>query len=292
MALENYTLYRLGSWLTARLPRWLVYAVAALLAELNCAFSVRSRRGVYANLSHVLPPEMPARRRWQIVRQVFRNFAYSVVDFFRIPQMNTANLDRFVTHVVGWEHLQAAMDSRVGGVLITVHMGSWELGAAYLGLRGVPLTAVALPHRDPRINRIFMDSREASGIEVVPIGGAMRKLGEALTRGRFIALWSDRDVSGRGIALPFFGQAARMPIGHALLALQTGAMIVPACIYRLPNGQTAFDIRPPIIPNPATDTIESLTLDCLVTLEEFIRARPEQWSSFYDLWNETALPVA
>ncbi len=292
MAFENYTLYRLGIWLTARLPRWLVYAIAALLAELNCLFSVHSRRGVYANLSHVLPRETSAWRRQQIARQVFRNFAYSVVDFFRISQMNGANLDRFVTRAEGWEHLQAAMDSGVGGVLITVHMGSWELGAAYLGLRGVPLTAVALPHRDPRINRIFIESREAHGIEVVPLGGAMRKLGEALTRGRFIALASDRDVSGRGITLPFFGQAARMPIGHALLALQTGAWIVPACIYRLPNGQTTIDIRPPIIPDPTVDTVESLTLRCLGTLEEFIRAHPEQWSSFYDLWSETELPVA
>lgn len=291
MAFENYTLYRLGIWLTGRLPRWLVYAIAALLAELNCLFSLRSRRGLYANLSHVLPPETSSLRRWRIVRQVFRNFAYSVADFFRIPQMNKDNLDRFIAGVVGWEHLQAAMDSQVGGIFMTVHMGSWELGGAYLGLRGVHLTAVALPHRDPRIDRIFIERREAYGMEVVPVGGALRKLGEALARGRFIALASDRDVSGRGIMLPFFGQAARMPIGHALLALQTGAWIVPTCVYRLRNGQSVIEFRPPIIADPAHDTVESLTQRCLGILEELIRGRPEQWSSFFDLWS-AELPVA
>jgi lauroyl/myristoyl acyltransferase len=188
--------------------------------------------------------------------------------------------------------VEAARAAGKGGILVTVHMGSWELGGAYLGLRGIPLTAVALPHRDPRIDQIFLESRIRNGMEVVQAGGALKKLGEAVACGRFIALVSDRDVAGRGPLLPFFRQVTRIPNGHATLALKTNAWILPTCIYRVRDGRSFIEIRPPIIPDPATDTVEGLTLRCLEILEEFIRAHPEQWSSFYDLWHATELPVA
>lgn len=292
MVFENYHLYRVAIRLAARLPWGFFNAVAGFIAELNFLFNTRSRRGIYANQRHVLPLETSGWQRWRFARQAFRNFAYSVADFFRIPQMNSDNLDRFVADVHGWEHLQGAVDAGSGGIFVTVHMGSVEMVGAYMGLRGVPLTVPALPHKDPRIDLIFVKSRETTGMEVVPIGGALRKLEEALSRKRFIALAADRDVSGHGPRLPFFGEVTRMPVGHALLALRTGAWIVPACIYRLPDGRSTVAIRPPIIPDPATDTIESLTLRCLGVLEQLIRAHPEQWSSFFDLWHETELPVA
>ncbi len=251
MAFENYTLYRLGSWLAVRLPSWLVLAAAGCLAELNFLFSPRLRRGVYANLDHALPAGTSAQRRRRIGHQVFRNFAYSTADFFRTPQMRTDNLDRFVGEVSGWEHLQAAQAAGAGAVLVTVHMGSWELAGAYLALRGIPLSAAALPHQDPRIDRIFLDRRKALGIEVISVGGALRKLGEALTHGRFVAMASDRDVSGRGLCLPFLGQVTRMPVGHAVLALNSRARIIPLCVYKLPDRRTGIEIRPPIVPDPA-----------------------------------------
>jgi len=290
--LENYYLYRLGIWLVIRAPLWLSYFVAGLLAELNFLFNRRSRRGVYANQRRVLPPETGRWQRWRTARAAFRYFACSVVDFFRVPLMNRANADRFIAGVRGWEHLQAAMDSGVGGIFITVHMGSWELAGAYLALRGLPLTVTALAHKDRRIDQIFLDSRRETGMEVVAVGGAMRKLEEALRRGRFVALVADRDVTGRGPLLPFFGQATHMHNGHALLALRTGAWILPGCAYRQPDGRLAIEIHPPIIPDPNVDTAEGLTQRCITILEEFIRARPEQWSSFYDLWSKTELPVA
>ena len=292
MVLENYYLYRAAIWLVARLPVGFVYFVAGMIAELNFALNARSRRGVYANQAHVLPPETSRFQRWRCARAAFRNFAYSVMDFFRMLQLSRDNVDHFIAGIEGLEHMEAARAAGKGGIFVTVHMGSWELAGAYLGLRGIPLTAVALPHQDSRIDQIFLQSRLQTGMEVVQAGGALKKLGEAVARGRFIALVSDRDVAGRGPLLPFFGEVARMPNGHAILALNTDAWILPGCVYRLPDGRSFIEIRPPIIPDPAADTAESLTQRCLGILEEFIRAHPEQWSSFYDLWHATELPVA
>jgi len=292
LSFEYYQLYRLAIWLVTRLPQGFVYFTAGMIAELNFIFSPRSRRGVYGNQARALPPGTGRLQRWRCARAAFRHFAYSVVDFFRIPLMNPQNLEHFVAGISGWEHLGAAMDAGKGGIFVTVHMGSWELGGAYMGMRGVPLTVAALPHKDPRIDQIFLESRLASGMEIVPVGGALRKLENAVARGRFIGLVADRDVSGHGPRLPFFGEVTRMPIGHVSLALSTGAWILPVCIYRQPDGRSVIEIRPPIIPDPATDAPEDLARQCLVILEEFIRAHPEQWSSFFDLWHETDLPVA
>jgi phosphatidylinositol dimannoside acyltransferase len=290
--MENYHLYRLGMWLVAHLPVGPVYFVAGFIGELHFLFNRRERRGVYANQRHVLPPDLSAWRRWRSARAIFRHFAYSIADFLRIPLMRPATIGRFMAHVTGYEHLEAALATGKGGIFVTVHMGSWEMAGAYLSLRGLPLTAVALPHKDDRINRIYVESRQNVGMEVVAVGGAMAKLENALRRGRFIALLADRDTTGKGPLLPFLGETAHMPDGHAKLALRTGAWIVPATIYRLRNGQQVIEMLPPIIPDPEHDTPESLTRRCIDYLEASIRAHPEQWFSFYDLWHGTELPVA
>jgi lauroyl/myristoyl acyltransferase len=266
------------------LPRSFLVVLGRLIADLNYLFSPRSRRGVLANQAHVLPADTPRGQRRRLARSVFRHSALAILDFFRMPGINRENLDRFVSEVTGWEHVEAAMAAGAGGIFVTLHMGSWELAGAYEGLRGVPLTAIALPHADPRVDQIFQDIRHAGGTESVPVEGGLGRLQQAMAEGRFTAILADRDVSGRGMKLPFFGEETRVPAGHAVLALRTGAWILPVCAYRRPDGQLAMEFRPPIVPDRKQDTKESLTLRCLQILEEFIRARPEQWAVFYDLW--------
>lgn len=286
MSLENYYYYRLAIWLVAHLPHWVLSPLVSGIAYLSFLFSAGSRRAVVANLAHVMPDGTPDRQRVRLARAAFRYFALATLDFLRMPQMNRDNLDRFVAEMIGWEHVEAAIKAKAGGIIVTLHMGSWELAGAYEGLRGVPLAAVALPHRDPRVDRLYRDLRRQAGIESVPVDGALHRLREALVQGRFTAMLADRDVSGRGLKLPFFGQVTRVPAGHAVLALWTGAWILPACFYRRPDGGLVIECRSPIIPDRARDTKESLTLRCLKILEEFIRARPEQWTCFYDLWDQ------
>jgi lauroyl/myristoyl acyltransferase len=182
------------------------------------------------------------------------------------------------------------MQAGRGGIFVTVHMGSWEMAGAYEGLRGVPLTVVALSHADPRVDQIFRDIRREAGMESVPVEGALQRLREALAEGRFTAMLADRDVSGHGLKLPLFGQSLQVPAGYAVLALRTGAWLLPACVYRRPDGRAAIQFRPPIVPDRKQDNTASLTLRCLKVLEEFISARPEQWACFYDLWNPPPEP--
>ncbi len=292
MVLENYYLYRFAIWLVTHFPRGFVYAFAGFVAELNFFLNTRSRRGVFANLERVLPPHTSRFRRWWLARSIFRNFAFSLVDFLRLPTVTRETLDQFLAEIKGWEHVKACVQAGKGGILVGVHMGSWELGGAVISLLGIPLTVAALPHKDERVDAIFLRHREASGIEVAPVGSVTRRLITALKHGRFIALVSDRDVTGAGPVLPFFGQPTHVPNGHARLALSTGAWIIPATTYRMADRRIGLEFREPIIADPATDTAESLTQRCLAVLEDFIREHPDQWLSFFNLWSNTELPVA
>ncbi len=291
MALENYHLYRVAMWLVRTLPRGLVYTIAGALVELNFYFNHTGRRGVYANQDHVLPPGTGSFTRWRYARAAFRHFAYSIVDFFHIPNLTRDNIEEYVAEIRGLEHVDACRAAGKGGIFISVHMGSWELAGAALGLLGVPLTAAVLKHADPRIDEIYSAVRSRGQIEEVPLGGAFAKLEEAVERGRFIALVVDRDVKGTGLKTEFFDEATTVPTGHARLALRTGAWILPATTYRAHDHRIIIDIRPPIIPDAGVDTEESLVVRCLRVLEEFIRAHPDQWSSFYHLWSRTELPI-
>ncbi len=282
--MENYYLYRIAIWLVGLLPVAFSYFVTGLLADLNFLINATSRRTVFANFRHVLPPGSGRWLRWRKARAAFRYFGFSIVDFFHVTRMNARNAHRFIHEIHGWEHIDRAVKAGRGGIFITVHMGSWEVAGAYLALRGVPLTAAALPHKDPRINRIFLGSREDSGMEVVPVGGALAKLEDAVERGRFIGLVVDRAIDGHGPVVQFFDRPTHVPDGHVTLALRTGAPIIPGNIYRGKGRRLVLEFCEPIVADPEHDTPEGLTRRCLSVLEEFIRARPGQWSMFHRIW--------
>jgi KDO2-lipid IV(A) lauroyltransferase len=290
MAFENYHLYRLALWIVRRLPRGFLYFFVGVVAELNFGLNPTGRRGIYANLDHVLGSDVSRFTRWRYGRAAFRHFAYSIIDIFLIPGMTIENMHKLVADIRGLEHVAAARDEGVGGIFMTAHMGSWELAGAALGLLGVPLTAAVLKHADPRIDEIFASIRRRGNIEEVPLGGALAKLENAVERGRFIGLVTDRDVKGTGMEVVFFGEKTTMPTGHVKLALRTGAWIFPSVTYRGPDHRIVIELWPPIIPRPG-ETEEALMARTLPPLEDMIRAHPDQWSSFFNLWSKTERPV-
>ncbi len=290
MAFENYQLYRLALWIVRFVPRGLLYFVAGVIAELNFGFNRTGRRGVYDNLDHVLGTSVSRFTRWRYGRSAFRHFAYSIIDLFLIPGLTLENLHEFVAAITGMEHIDACRAEGKGGIFMTVHMGSWELAGAAMGLLGVPVTAAVLKHSDPRIDGIFADIRKRGQMQEVPVGGAFPKLEAAAAQGRFVALVSDRDVKGSGMKMTFFGEETTLPTGHAKIAARTGAWILPGVTYRTRDHRIMIEVRPPIVPQPG-ETEEALMARSVPELEAMIRAHPDQWSSFFNLWSKTSRPV-
>jgi KDO2-lipid IV(A) lauroyltransferase len=283
-----YLLYQLGGFFTRILPLALIYPAAAVCADLNFLVNARSRRAVLSNLAHVRGSAPAAESPVRVARRVFHHFAYNIVDFLRLPAMNRERLAAAID-IDGFEHLATALARGRGVILLSGHIGNWEWGGAYFALAGIHVKAVALPHGAGRVTRFFDERRRAKGIEVLPFAGSTFAMVETLHRGGVVGLIVDRDYAHQGIPLRFFDAPTMVPRAHALLALKTGAALVPGFCLRGPGGRHRLLLRPPI---PVADLeslapearVEALAGRCLREFEAVIGAHPDQWLVFAPIW--------
>lgn len=277
-----YRLYRLGWWLARRWPPGVSYGLARGLAWLRYLVAAEDRHAVRRNLTAILGAAHPGLSRATLA--VFLNFAVYLVDFFRLPQLGPAFFRRHVA-VVGREHLDAALRQGRGVIILSAHLGNYELGAAAVAALGYPANAIVLTHQDLQIDAFFKGTRRACGVTSIPVGMALRQSYACLKRNELVGILGDRDFFNNGIRRPFLGRQMSTPKGPALLSLHTGALILPTFLIRDQDQQYTLIFDQPIAPEPSageTREIERLTTVALGVLEQYIRRYPTQWYLFRD----------
>lgn len=186
----------------------------------------------------------------------------------------------------GIGYLDDALTKGKGVIVVTAHIGNWELGAVVLSELGYSITAVALPHRERPVNDLFNHQREVKGVTVIPTKGAFRRCAEQLKDNKVVALVADRTFNASGVMINFLGRKVLMPKGAATLSWKTGAPIVPSFLIRKEDGAFDFLCCEPIYP-PTEDT--SVAEDEIVlrilhrymsVIEDQIRMHPSQWLLF------------
>ncbi|MBI4336100.1 MAG: lysophospholipid acyltransferase family protein [Candidatus Omnitrophica bacterium] len=275
-----YLLYRTTQYLALHLPLKWGYGAAEFFAGLKYLLSPRDRRNVRFNLG--LVTGLNGQELEKLVRGVFRNFGKYLVDFFRFSKLDE---DFIATHIKfeGREQLDSVFKKGKGVILLTAHLGNWELGGAVIGLLKYPVSAVALKHKSKLINSLFDSQRTMTGLEVIPLGGAWRQCCERLKGGRMLGLLGDRDFTTNGATVEFFGKKAALPKGPASLSLATGAPVVPTFIVREKDDTFGFIFDKPIEPvstgNKEND--ERAVMDsCARAMERYIKKYPDQWYIF------------
>jgi KDO2-lipid IV(A) lauroyltransferase len=281
----RYCLYRIGRCIVNLLPLRAAYFLAERLADAHYLLSIADRRAVQSNLRNILGPLVDVSA---LSREVFRNFARYLVEFFAMKRlMNDAYLGAHV-EIENDKPLKEAVMRGCGAIILSAHLGNWELGGAILSRMGFPLTVVALPHNHRRINDFFNSQREFFGNRVVSPRSAVRECTKALKDNRMIALIADRDFSGTGVMMPFFGHPMHLPIGAALFSLRQGAPIIPTFFMRRGRDNFTLSFLEPIYPERVADCasedekIQRLMGIYVRIFEEKIRAMPEQWLMFRD----------
>lgn len=282
----QYYLYRLGQFLVQHLPLRLSYKVAGFLSDIHYYLSSRDRRNVKNNLRAILTPPVPGDELARLSRQVFRDFAKYLIDFFYAPgKINKAYIDKHVK-ITNLEYLPQVLKKGKGAIILTAHVGNWELGGFVISRLGYPLIAVALPHKERSVNNLFNDQRRSQGITIVPNNVAIRECIRGLRNNRLIALVGDRDFNATGDVMDFFGKKTRIPKGPAAFSLKTGAAIIPAFLTREEDDSFALTLEPPIFP-PAKVTEESekeILEQCVKIIENAVRRHPTQWYMFQKFW--------
>ncbi len=173
-------------------------------------------------------------------------------------------------------------------IIVSAHLGNWELGGALIGLLGYPVWVVALVHKYKRVNDFFNSQRKSKGVGVIPLGKAVRQCLNILKENKILGLVGDRDFSKNGgIALDFFGRQALFPEGPAVFSLKTGAVIVPGCMLRNKDDTFTFKTEKPVEFSPTGDKekdLVELIKRYKVIFEDYIRRYPDQWYIFRRFW--------
>ena len=275
--------YGLGWSVVCRLPeswsRW-AFEFVADIAWRRQGPHIQVLEG---NLRRVLGPDATGAELREVSRQSMRSYARYWLEVFRLPVTPTS---RVVGDSVVSGHLQDALDTLARGrgvIFALAHMGNWDHAAAFIIAQGAPFTTVMERLKPEALYDRFVAFREGLGMEVLPAsGGSVRAFGvlaERLRSGRLICLLTDRDVTGGGIEVDFFGEKARMMGGSAALAERTGAALYPAILWY--EGERWGIHVDDEIPVPAEGSrrqkVAEMTQALARSFEAGIRAHPADW---------------
>jgi len=275
----EYVGYRAGLSLLSSLPAPLTYGVAAAAARL--AFRVDAgRRGIALANLRIAFPELAEPARAEIARRSYTHFAHHAVDVVRALRIGESELvARF--DLVGREHFDAARARGRGVIALLPHLGSFELLALVGPALGVDACVVTRPLSNRLIHAELLARRGARGAQILAHRNVAPGLLRALRRGETVAILNDQYTRrSKGIFSPFFGVRASTSPGPALLALRSGAPVLPLHLVRLSRERHRLvcgaALELPRRGDLRAD-VEAATARLNAALEALIRAQPEQW---------------
>lgn len=274
--------YLTGEFLCRLLPKRAVYAIGEGYARVYAGASVRDRRIVTENIKAALPGLAPADLK-RTVRELFINYSRYLVDLFYSEEL-TPDFVRVNIAIEGLEHLDRALGLRKGVLLVSAHLGNWELGGMALSRLGYRITGVAAPHQNRNIDGAFLRRRAASGLSVAFLDRSLRPCYEALKNGEIVAMNADRLYAGAGEPVRFMDRDLLFPTGIKKLSRVFGSPALPAFFLMQPKGKYRVQIGPPL------DPLEP-TRDFAVRAQEMIRKNPSQWFVFQPFWEQPKWPI-
>jgi len=281
----NYILYKIGQFIALHFPLKIAYKLAVFVSDLHYIVADKDRLAVKENLKAIFP-EKSDREINRIRIRMFRNFAKYLVDFFRFSKIDNEYTKRNI-RLENIHYIDEALSKGKGAIILSAHIGNWELGSVVVAVLGYPLWIVALPHKHKNVNNFFNFQRQLKGIKVIPLGRAVRRCLNILKDNGIVALAGDRDFTEKGIVLDFFGKPTFLPEGPAAFCLKTGAPIVPAFMLRDKDDKFTLRIGKPLegaISNNDKKYLQELIIRYKTIIEDYIRSYPEQWYMFRRFW--------
>jgi phosphatidylinositol dimannoside acyltransferase len=275
--------YAAGWSIVCRLPeRWMQSAFRRV-ADIAWRRQGPRIQVLEANLVRVLGPEADGAALRAASREVMRRYARYWLEIFRLPVMPIQRLVDGMDDIGNRQLIFDSVASGRGAVMGLPHMGNWDqAGAWIINIGAGSFTTVMERLKPESVYERFVTFREGLGMEVLPASGGARPFGilaQRLRSGKIVCLPCDRDVTGSGIEVDFFGEKAKMMAGPAALAVQTGAALIPVVLWFSEDGWGA-NIGAEI-PQPADGTraqkVAAMTQEMARFFEDGIRAHPYDW---------------
>jgi KDO2-lipid IV(A) lauroyltransferase len=270
------------------LPCRLLLGLGDWLGRLGSRFEGRRRGVTIENLRAAFGDELSDAEIRALARECWRHFGRVSMETVAL-RVTHENLERLV-EIEGLEHVRAAYARGRGVLLFTGHLGNWELLSQVHGLLGMKMTAVARPIDNPWVDRMLNRLRSRTGIRVVHKRNAMRDMVRTLRAGEGVGLLIDQDARHQGIFVPFFGRPASTTPALALLALRTGAPVIPFSCLARGDGRYRIVYEPEVEVRASDDRdadVVRLTARCTAILEAWVRNDPARWLWMHRRWKTT-----
>ena len=281
-------LYGLGWSTVKKLPEPVAVRLGRTIADL--AFKQRGKgvRRLESNYARVVPDASPDRLA-ELTRAGMRSYLRYWMESFRLPAWSperiSTGFDPKDVH-----HLTDGLAAGDGVILALPHLANWDLAGAWVTTAlNTPFTTVAERLKPETLYDRFVAYREGLGMEVLPHSGgsAFGTLARRLREGGLVCLVADRDLSASGVEVTFFGETARMPAGPALLAQQTGALLLPVTLWYDDSPVMRGRVHPPIdVPETGTraEKTSVMTQALADAFATGIADHPEDWHMLQRLW--------
>jgi len=290
------TLYRVGATAARALPGPLAAALPKVAALPLSRFLPQKRRMVERHMKRAMGSSATPDAVKRATKNAFASYCRYWIESFRLPSINKSRLSSGI-EVPDYQYVEQALQRGKGVILALPHLGGWEWAGFWMAtVNKLPITVVVEPIEPPQLFDWFAGFRSKLGMKVVPIGpSAGAEIASALKRNEIVCLLCDRDISGSGIEVDFMGEHTTLPGGPALLALRTGATVLPTAVYFQPRGQHIGVVRPPLNTNrQATirEDVKRVTAHLADELALLIQRAPEQWHLFQPNWPSDLSPEA
>lgn len=290
MAIYNNINLYLIDCMTRVVPRWIYPPLAFVTAVLVYCLTGRQRRAARSNLRVVTG------RHWvePLIISSYYKFARNWCDIMLMTRLSGPRLHSLVGRRSDAKPMDDALAAGTGAILVSPHLGNWELGGLGLADLGYPVNVLTFREPDERFNSererlrkergirfIYVDRDDASPLAIIEAVNALR-------RNEVLALLGDRDGSSHTIRIDFFGRPTNIPVGAAYLAIASGAPVIPVFVI-LEKGRYATIMEEPIYfqggHGTHGDAIRVGMEKLLAVFEQYIRAYPDQWYNYYDFWD-------
>lgn len=282
--------FRLGRWLARLLPRGVAQALAPWVARVIYARRPEAGAALRANLKLVTGAD--GKRLDELCEANVANFSRMLADYFLCAATGGKSAAGLLEAWRGLDHLEAARARGRGVIVVTAHLGNWELGGILLAQRGLPLTVITRDEPSTELT-LWRDSyRRGFGIKTVAVGPghdfASIEMIRALQRNELVAMLVDRPYAGTGAPVEFFDHQSEFSTAPALLWQHTEAAVVPAFVLQTESGRYLSFADPMLPLEHAPDVRESIlanTQRIAAHFEAIIREHPEQWFNYVPIWN-------
>ena len=283
----EFAAVRLVATIVSLLPMRVVRRCGAALGRLAYALDAAHRRIALENLAAAFPSR-PERERRMLVRAMFAHFGSLLLELLKFgtytPDQMHAAID-----VEGEERARQAYQQERGVLFFTGHFGYWEIQAIVEPLHGHPISVLARPLDNARLNEMLERIRTRTGNSVIYRQGAVRKILRELAANHGVALLIDQHLhTPDAVYVDFFRRPAATTSALAALALRTGAPVIPVFALPLPRGRYRLVYEHPVDP-PHTDTpdaVREFTQRCTDVLEMYVRRHPELWLWMHRRWRD------